>query len=606
MATRVTYNGVTLHNVTTRDFRQEILYDASDTDKIGSRFFLSFDGVIHNQRVPRSGGGHEDLDHGITYSDPEGPTNTSSSAAAVYQRLRMRLSEPRKTLRVAVGATNSASGDTMLSVHPMGLAADQDGDIENGPKPIKVDITSITGSALFRVRFDIQCAIGLCSPGQANIVLSNRWSITESMDANFFVERRIDGRLRLAHGVFEIGNAGSIPGHVHKHLCMPILETGFKRIKVDFASEEDGLNCTYSVTDKQVHTAAPYPATKMSATHSESFSDGAKFISQVYVRLEGPPSADKRLLIERAIDIAENRLSFVEQSANEAKQQIEYAEIIDHIGEENAVELSIRIHQLVEAGEHLTRLRQEALGSPLDLPEKTGVPTYDPKLSPAPALYGYDPHGGERRPAVLWVLHCYLQDPCSGEHGINGNSLQRTDDFDDPLPSGTEVQEQDPSILRDLVEHDHYSDEAKTAIYTYCKLVSEYGVNEMKVAMPLSKLNTSHINTNVVFDLCEPQSWRKIEVDAERIGKPPQIGTPLSTYSDGRLVATRMSHKICLFPPVLTPDGRKEVFRVTATTVYSLNYPPSSSETLRMGVPSYTKGTTTRLPLSRIYSDSLA
>lgn len=602
MATRLTYNGVTLHNVTTREFRQEIIYDASNTDLIGSRFFITVDGVIHNQRATSS----DDLEDGLLYVS-HGNVSRTSSTSAIYDHLKRLLSEPRKELKFYVGASASGGGDGVLTIAPISKDKNE-GDIENGPKPVDVRLISIVGSSVFRVRFSIQAAVGLVSGGQANVVLNNRWSLHETMDENFFTERRIDGTLRLAYSTLsETGGDGSIPAHVHKFLCIPALESGFKRRSINFGCEPDGLTCVYTVVDKQTHTAAPWPATSITGTHTESMADGVSFVSQVQIRLQGPPHIDKRFLIERAVQVTENRLAFInEPSAGEVKQQLLYAEIVDHIGDENAIEMTVKMRQLLSDAEGFSRLLTGTLGTPLELED------YDRKLSAVPKLYGYDSQGGERRPTVLWLLHCYLQTPGSGVHGINDNKIIREESVPELLRSETQVIEQETHEI-EKAQHSHYStdhfspDNSQSALYTMSKIVSEYDIDDMKVAMPFSIRYppVSGGATNVVLDLCEPQTRRRVEVDVERLGRPPQIGTPLSTYTDGTLVATRMKHNLCVFPPILSPDGRDPVYRIKATTFYSLSRPLVAGEKFRIGVHPYTKGLEKSLTANAIYSDSL-
>lgn len=600
MATTVTYNGITLYNVVTRRFEQEIVYDQSETDTIGSKFNLSFEGILHAQRVP--------LTSSTAYIAQTG-TNSGGTPAAVYSAVKVLLSKPRKPLIVQFG------GQTVLSVGPAVVKGDLvssplDPDVNNGPKPRRVSIEHVSGNSVYRVRFDIECTIGMCSSGHSNLVLNNRWKLTETMDANFFTTRRIEGRLRAA---------GPIPGHATKSLVVPGLEHGFRRDSVEFTVEENGLDCTYSITDRQVHTAAPWPATKMEARHSESTNDGVSFISQVNVRLEGPPHVDKRLLIERATQIADNRLDFINQSNSASKEPtmlIEYAEVIDYIGEQAVVELTLRVKQLRDAGELLTHVREEVLGTPLKLSplqnqgDDIAGTEYDPRLSPYPALYGYDPHGSERRPTVLLLLHCYLQDPCINVHGIAQGSPTTSTGEENPENERheTEIIEKSPGSIPDE-PLDKYSESARKGIYTMSKITAEYTRNDMKVGMPLARVagqRNQDSATTVVFDLCEPQAFKVIEIDSERTGTPPQLPEPHAVIRDGTLVATRKSKNERWYPPVISPDGRTEIFRVEARYVYILNRPPKDEEQIRIGQHPNLKTVTTFVTPSQSYESQLA
>lgn len=603
MATTVTYNGITLHNVVTRRFDQEITYDQSGTDLIGHKFSLSFEGILHAQRVP--------LSLSTAYIAPIG-ISSANSAAAVYDTVKRLLGQPRGLLIVQFG------GQTVLSAGPTAISGETavgrgglDPDVDNGPKPRRVAISHVSGNSVYRVSFDIDCTLSLCSPGRSNMVLSNRWQIVESMDANFFVERRIQGRMRLSssHGV---------GGHAFKHVIVPGLEIGFARKRVEFAVEENGLDCTYTIVDNQVHTSAPWPATKMSARHTEATSDGVKFISDVYVRLDGPPHVDKRLLIERAVQIADNRLNFIEQTTStgedEPQMLIEFAQITDHIGEEATVELNIRVQQLRTAGEFLTHVRKEVLGTPLALEQlkddagDINGTEYDPRLSPYPALYGYDPHGGERRPAVLLLLQCYLQNPCINIHSPS-QGQQEADNENTPEREreGTQVEERPPGSIEEE-QLDRYSDSARAALYTMSKITTQYVTQDMKVAMPISRIvpaRNIQAPTNVIFDLCEPQAYKKIDIDVERAGQLPELPEPHAVITDGTLVATRKSKDERLYPPVLSADGRHQIFRIEATYWYILNRPPLDGEQLRIGRHPNTQGLVSFVSPNQLYESSL-
>ena len=267
--------------------------------------------------------------------------------------------------------------------------------------------------------FSIEAMISPCGFGKRskrNFMLSNRWRLTEAMDDNYVVTRTISGKMRLARGV---RFAGEWPGgHYFKPVIIPPLEDGFVRSRVNFTAEEDGLSCTYEVVDKQVHQAAPWPATKMSATHTEAVQNGHYFTSVMRVHLEGDPACNKRLLMTRAIQIADSRLNFI--AVHSGDTMIESFELTDHIGETAAFDLSVRIRR-TEPGEKGLKLgvRTKHLGRELKLPALAGYAgsientKYDSQRSRVPKPYGYS--GGstlpdwERRPAVLSFLHCYLQ-----------------------------------------------------------------------------------------------------------------------------------------------------------------------------------------------------
>lgn len=615
MATIVQYNGVTLYNVTTRSWRHEMIYDDSGTDLIGDRLSMTFDGVIHAQRV--SGFGVTDTK---TYVASD---SAPSSATAAYRTIEDLLKTPRQRLRVRFGndiVIDVGPGDRPSSVNSGGILGT---DIDNGPKPRFVELTNILGNSAFRVRFTIDVMVGNCkSITASNIVISNKWRVTEDMDSNFFTTRRIEGKLRLA---LSRPNGQAFPsGHQFRPVVMPVLEVGFRRESVSFTSTENGLECTYSVVDKQVHTSAPWPATDMEVVHEESTSDGVHYISGVQIRLRGAPNTDKRLLIERAVQIVEQRLDFTSRSPSEPEQIITKASIRDHIGKENSIEMDLQVVQVPKDVAFLTRLRKEKLGVPLELEgisitdtqgnttTTTEIPgtEYDPRISAFPKIYGYDPHGGERRPSVLIVLHTFLQDRCmtNAERALYSGASSDSSEPTGESRGDTTVVEMPPGSLDDDPDEDRYNDESRAAVYMMSKISSRYDTHRMKVAMPISRRLGQNVQsaTNVVFDLAEPQACRIFEIDIERAGKLPEVPFPAETITDGTLIQTLAKKEETILAPVLTADGRHEVFRVIARYEYILSRPPLPTEVLRIGSHPYTTGSTNGIAQASLYSTALA
>ena len=84
MGTTVTYNGVTLHNVQTREWEQETVYDESNTDAL-SPVPHAIRGILHAEASGSTCRHRRPREHG-------GPVR------AVYARLQ----QPRQSLKVTV------------------------------------------------------------------------------------------------------------------------------------------------------------------------------------------------------------------------------------------------------------------------------------------------------------------------------------------------------------------------------------------------------------------------------------------------------------------------------------------------------------------------
>ena len=576
MATTLIYNGVTLHNVVTREFDQESVYDESGTDLLGTRHRISVEGILHTG-ISASGDGNIGENTTGWIGSPGIPTN---NIADMHEYIRAKLRYPRGVLEYKYG------DNVILLCNPTTAEvgyADLDRDIDNGPKPRNVSVTHVAGTQVLRVKFTVECMKNECLEGPTgSLILNNRWSVQEAMDSNFFTTRTITGILRLSA-------SNLLPSQGYRLPATPRLEAGFRRESIEFTADPTGLALHYTVTDKQVHTAAPWPATKITGTHTEATGDGVSFWSDCDVRLEGRPDADKRLLIARAIQIVDNRLAFLSGQFG-SDFLIEQAAIIDHIGDVNAVEVRLRIRHLTDnITDFLGNLRADRLGRKLDnLPAVEGEPDgYDPTISQVPSLFGYDPHGEERRPAVLFLLSCYQQSPCSSDHALDGGiPLPEEEEEESPEAFETFISEGPTSSLPQG-DGGSYTQAAKTAMYTMARMTSRYINRPIKAQLPIARVSsggTETEDTSAFVELAPPQAQREIRYEAERVGEQPLVPSAVETYADGNLNGTLLDSWYDVSAPVLSSDGRKKIYRTECYLLYGLNRPPLTSEKLLIGV----------------------
>lgn len=582
MATDVYYNGVQMHNVVTRQWDEDFEYDPSGTDLIAHDYKLRFEGILHAQQLPDG-----DPTHARGWVGPV-TGSFGSHAAEVYAKIRRLLGQPRKTLLVEMDGKRvlwccSAQDHPNNAEH----------DVDNGPKPRNLAITHIAGNSVFRVSFSIECKKIECWGGatyanaRAGLVISNRWSVTEEMDETFFTTRSIRGKIRIAHS--------DVSPMVYKHLTVPLLEDGFRRERVEFAVSEDGLTADYNVSDKQVHTAAPWPSVKIDATHTESTMTGVHFFSEANVKLEGAPDTPKTLLINRAFQVIDSRLGIKGKKWGK-DYYIEQAAIIDHIGERNIVEVVIRIrHFMNDPAEWLSLLRCNKVGKPLDLPDVAGQPrAYDPHMNPIPTLHGYIPHKGERGLAAAILFRCYVQTPCDEDHNVNKH-VHPTEYTPGDSPGTTTPEVAEYPSPGDITpgEESNYDPSAKTAMYTLARMESKYIIPACRTQMPIAAQTTgSQVNASadasVVFTLARAQCRREITYEAERVGEWPIMPEPKDTYTDGSLKGTKLHHSVSGRASALSPTGAQRVFHLEAYYLYALNRPPRNDESFNIGVLPYT------------------
>ncbi len=603
--TEVVYNGITLHNVVTREWDQQVTYDESGTDMLYHTLKLSFEGILHTQGLPAAP---------AWIAPEEGSLIAKETVPGLHNRVARMLGQPRRTLEVTIGEkvllrcepADSTPRDGYAARYSPFSSPDPVMDANNGPKPQNVQVQQIVSDKILRISFSIEVSLVLCEPtggGKPQKVINNRWSMTEQMDANFFITRIIRGRIRLFSSVM-----GSV--HIRKNLVVPELEPGFRRERLEFEELPNGLEATYEITDKQVHTAAPYPATKITGTHTEATDlAGISSYSSMNVRLEGPPNGDKRELMQVLFRVVDSRLKLLERERTQ--YIIQSGALVDHIGEKNMVELQIRVKTTKGPRLRFINLAKHELGVPLKLESIDGE-TYHPGVSREPDLYGYTPYTeGPRNPVRAFLHHCYLQSPCSPDHSIG-----RVDQSGDPEDDGSEnpYPEIYGSKVGELEESpgDLYDESHKEAIFTLCRAESTYVTKGARVQMPIARKvdgRRGTRDTSVILGLAGGQCQRIIRIEAERMGQWPEIPEPVDEYTDGdgSLRGTLLEYWDRPMPPTVSVDASTPIYKIEAFYRYAMNRPPRKDEATRVGQLAFTAITQDESALTReqIYKERL-
>jgi hypothetical protein len=494
-----------------------------------------------------------------------------------------------------------------------------DMDVANGPQPGGLSIVHIARDT-FRVSWSVECSRLDClrsSGSYMPFVLSSRWSVSESIDDRHFTQRSIDGQISLTVPVSSVQSD-------FRWLVVPGLEPGFRRDRLEFTVEPSGLKVRFRIVDTQTHAAPPWPAVRWDMTATEEIQGEVNHFSDVHVRLEGAPNSDRKLLISRAMQCLEARLRFMQNTSPEQKAKwfLENARIVERFGDANMVEASARVRRTPdEQGGLYQVLKTDVLGADLQLPALSGEPrAYDPTRSPVPAWYGYDPQGGqdnERRPAVLWLLQCYLQEPCVDRHGIAAKSSGGptvTKSESSAMP--TQIREMSAGSLP-CSQGNEYSDGAKAVVYTLCRLQSDR-IDDMMVGLPIAAPEPKPDSTtpslgaprqpSVKFiRLGRPRWERTVTFDCESAERWPEIPEPVAEYTEGDAIAVRKRYRLTPQPPTLAADGRTRLYRIAGEYVYQFDREPEQSKGLRVGVLAFTKyePTETRFVPSEAFSPRL-
>ena len=299
---RVLYNGVTLTRVETKKWQEDVQYDESGMNMLGSRVEMTFEGTITESSLEGYAASPHSEDAAIPPNVPVGVGKKIQYALRALEMPRANLivyddiqdAEPIFAAYAENGLTENSPIQNQLNM-----------DVAGGPKPISVRIVYIVnGYARVEITFvvnKIRCLEGETTGGNSNnlnprngFVISNRCWTDETIDKNFYTTKKFTGRLRVSSA-----NQSVL---FYRQMFYPPLERGFYRESVNFSESEDGLTLNYTVTDKQRRNAAPYPATKVEGeVQYHSINSGTTFVA-ARGSMIGAPFAPKQALVARALE----------------------------------------------------------------------------------------------------------------------------------------------------------------------------------------------------------------------------------------------------------------------------------------------------------------
>lgn len=585
MGTVVQYNDVWLYNVQTRGFRQEIVYDPSRTDRLMSRYTISVEGVA----TPQQGGSG-------SYIHPYGVQH--QAAADWFHTIRLALAEPRRPLYITQWSwgKNQADAKTLFRCVPSEMyPSDPERDLGNGPKPVEMQIVSVLGAQAYQIQWTVQCEkLEFPRAGEQKFldgyqtpqpVLVNRWSVSEEFDENCFCTRTISGSLRMSLPAAQTG-------FDYRWLAVPGLEAGFKRHRMRYAVQPDGLEVQYEIVDRQVHTTPPWPCTDMRVRHSRSTNYGVTALARCEVQLAGPPDVPRTALLTRLVQILDYYLGILRNAQNYAKTwQIRQATILEEIGPTNQVAGQIEIQILGSPDtsgdtsndfitQHLLSVGKDLRLDDQPAPEVPGRPqpdAYHPCIAEMPSPFGYNTWGGERNPAVIALFQCYLQQPYRPPHGMANWPAPTPEKPEKEQHDKTQVQRVAPEALKPAQRQDQYSQSHKQNLYTYVRMKNIYRINRLLTGCPKAAINGQSGATTTILQLGRGAASRTVLYDAERLGSWPELPKPEDfSFGAGQeaVQAKLQKYTVKPLPPTVSPTGEGLIYRVQATYRWLLDRLP--------------------------------
>ena len=530
---KVSYNGVVLQRVLTTGWDESIQYDSSGMNMIGNSITLSFEGtILANSRDSRNREIQKESDEGSVNVNLQNLSSSStSSIEKMYERLNVclrQLSIPRGSLKVYDDVYNkvvfSAFPDDDSAIE-LTETERRNVDINGGPKPKNIRVVQLVGEyARISITFEI-CKIR-CLGGETygivdgdklgddptvGFVVSNRCWTEETIDANFYTTRTFSGSLRISSPMKSV--------HFYRSLYYPPLEDGFRRESVRFSESENGLTLSYSVTDKQVRCAAPYPATAFNGNVSYSVINGADMRLQMNLTMIGRPDAPKDALTARALQAV---LKKIEEFSKNSSGFQENFTISENLGDPPSVTVEVGYRLFSSSTESVGGNNANSaiaqvyasniglIGKPLEFEEEFSdgntVHIYKRTKSATPNAYGYDVYNAydsdekatddksERNAAMIGFIKCLATAPCA----LMSVKLAAGD------VSGENIEElTSTKVVRDKEGLDYTSQnsgvvkEAVTYPYSYYKSDITYYTDFARVSLPRAFSVATTINGDI-------------------------------------------------------------------------------------------------------------
>lgn len=552
---KVLYNGVTLTRVETKKWQEDVQYDESGMNMLGSRVEMTFEGTITESSLE----GYAESPHS---EDAAIPPNVPVGVGKKIQYALRALEMPRANLIVyddiqdgePIFAAYAENGLTENSPIQNQLNMD----VAGGPKPISVRIVYIVnGYARVEITFvvnKIRCLEGETTGGNSNnlnprngFVISNRCWTDETIDENFYTTKKFTGRLRVSSA-----NQSVL---FYRQMFYPPLERGFYRESVNFSESEDGLTLNYTVTDKQRRNAAPYPATKVEGeVQYHSINSGTTFVA-ARVSMIGAPFAPKQALVARALEFIRIKIDSFTKDIFQTGTIQDFV-VSENIGDPPAITVSLKM--LTNAREksspqqegktlfdtYIANLNQ--IGSEVEFndwyingsEEPVAYKRYE---SQTPDPYGYQVYSvydsetsaasedSEKSPEspFLGYIKCLATVPCAMRPPVYAKSVSVESDFE---------QEEVTVVQRDTPNTGYGTEPtgvAQDAIkfpWTFYKSHIIYDTDNMVTALPsaINPLNNGGGNP-VIVRLAGALPKARVVIEAERANAIPSFPDP---YND--------------------------------------------------------------------------
>lgn len=481
-------------------------------------------------------------------------------------------------------------------------------DANNGPRPISCSVVRIDGGRAMRVHFSIEICRALCQyePGQNDPsahpvrdaekvvgVISNKWNVTEDIDANWQVTLNVEGTLRVRDQRFK-------PDAMRLMTAVALFPYG-RMVSRQFFTSGSGLTLKYRYRITEAGVAPPPGLVDWSGTYSETTVTGGVNTGTVRVSVRGKnhfPIGRTReghtlFMIGWLFKLLATRLRISKKfnplpGVNPSTIIVQRCIITENMKEP---EVSLECNVLHSGDDALLNytLRLRNMGKELVFPG------YDPRWWPnIPAFTYRDDSRDDNEYGSNY--DCYYQNPCSDWHGkptgwdrdfdivpregFNAVPYEGEDDPIDPV---------DSDVPQPIFADHGWSNEQLKSGFTYVKVEIDntYDHHSGYMDLPLSTTRFSYNGsvtgaeeTSVGIRVHAGIQRRAFVMHAVREGDWPYIPAPEQTITDSStgVVEYLVEDKTIPETPRLADDGTTLLYSVQCRRIYSRTRPISYAD----------------------------
>lgn len=286
-------------------------YDSKDVETDDGAQKVSVEHTVEVEGLVEGSVNSYLLAGGLVSREPKFTNEIFDSA----ELLHAHLMKPRQILKLALGGRQ-----VLFSPPTLGpIEGTVRCDANMGPKPIRCEVTRITGTSSFYVKFIIKTWVDECYNGIAShnsYIRAHRWSCTHDVDGStWLTTRAVQGyvQFRPEH----LNAKGKFPDQVADPNFIHPIPRGIIRENVRVQATADGQQLVYSFVDREV--ALPLgtlnPATRLQAEFSFAselnVTDKSSLMTSamVHVSAVGPKDQLRPNILTVALRVAMAKLS---------------------------------------------------------------------------------------------------------------------------------------------------------------------------------------------------------------------------------------------------------------------------------------------------------